>query len=43
MDCGGPALTRRNRIWGTAPASVGAMLAGGAAPPGSTAAAQTIK
>ena len=43
MDCCGhaPSLTRRNWIWGTMLTSVGAMLAGGAAPQGSTAAAET--
>ena len=41
MDCCGHELTRRNWLWGTAFATVGAMLAGGGAPTGSTAAAQT--
>jgi membrane dipeptidase len=43
MDCcghHGHALTRRQWLWGTALTSVGAMLAGGAAPAGSTAAAE---
>jgi len=43
MDCCGHAnaLTRRNWMWGTVLTSVGAMLGGGTAPGGSTAAAQT--
>jgi membrane dipeptidase len=41
MDCCGHALTRRNWMWGTMLASVGAMLSGGVGPRGSTAAAQT--
>jgi membrane dipeptidase len=41
MDCCGHALTLRNWSWGGMLMSVGAMLAGGAAPTGSTAAAQT--
>jgi membrane dipeptidase len=43
MDCCGhaDALTGRQWMWGTALTSVGAMLGGGAAPRGSTAAAQT--
>ncbi len=43
MDCCSHALTRRNWMWGTVLASVGGMLAGGAAPTGSTAAAQTAE
>src|ERR1700756_4337513 len=45
MDCCGygHALTGRQGIWSTAPSSVGAMLAGGAAPRGSTAAARTAE
>ncbi len=43
MDCCGHALTRRNWMWGTMAASVGAMLAGGVGPRGSTAAAQTAE
>jgi len=41
MDCCGHALTRRNWMWGTILTSVGAMLGGGVASRGSTAAAQT--
>ncbi len=47
MDCcgcshaHGHGLTRRRWMWGTALASVGALIGGGASPPGSTAAAQT--
>jgi membrane dipeptidase len=49
MDCCGHAqghahaLTRRQWLWTTVLTSVGAMLAGGLAPPGSTAAAQTAE
>src|SRR5205085_5989629 len=45
MDCCGhsDALTRRQWIWNTALTSVGAMLGGGLAPHGSTAAAQTAE
>jgi membrane dipeptidase len=45
MDCcgHGHALTRRQWIWTTVATSVGAMLAGGLAPRGSTAAAQTAE
>jgi membrane dipeptidase len=45
MDCcvHGHALTPRRRIWSTALASVGAMLAGDVGPSGSTAAAQTAE
>jgi membrane dipeptidase len=45
MDCCGHAhwLTRRRWIWNAALASVGAMLSGGTAPRGSTAAAQTAE
>src|SRR5690348_12569326 len=39
--CRGP--TRRSWMWGTVLASVGAMLGGGLAPSGSTAAAQTAE
>ena len=41
MDCCGYALTRRNWMWGSILASVGAMLGGGMGPRGSTAAAET--
>jgi len=41
MDCCGHALTRRNWMWGTVLTSVAGLLAGGAAAPGSTAAAET--
>src|SRR5438552_190105 len=41
--CHGHALTRRRWMWGTVLSSVGAMLAGGAGPRGSTAAAQTAE
>jgi membrane dipeptidase len=41
MDCCGQALTRRNWMWGSMLTSVGAMLGGGVAPRGSTAAAET--
>src|SRR5215831_16521442 len=43
MDCCSHALTRRNWMWGTMLSSVGAVLAGGVAPRGSTAAAQTAE
>jgi membrane dipeptidase len=45
MDCcgHGHALTRRQWIWSTVLTSVGAMLAGGVGPRGSTAAAQTAE
>jgi membrane dipeptidase len=45
MDCcgHGHTLTRRHWIWSTGLASVGAMLAGGVGPRGSTAAAQTAE
>jgi membrane dipeptidase len=45
MDCcgHGHALTRRQWMWSTVLGSVGAMLAGGVAPRGSTAAAQTAE
>jgi len=45
MDCcsHGHALTRRQWMWRTALTSVGAMLAGGVGPRGSTAAAQTAE
>ena len=43
MGCCGHALTRRNWMWGTMLTSVGAMLGGGVAPRGSTAAAQTAE
>ena len=42
LDCCGHALSR-NWIWGSALSSVGAMLAGGLAPQGSTAAAETAE
>ena len=41
--CHGHALTRRQWMWRTALSSVGAMLAGGVGPRGSTAAAQTAE
>jgi membrane dipeptidase len=41
--CHGHALTRRQWMWRTALSSVGAMLAGGMGPRGSTAAAQTAE
>lgn len=41
--CHGHALSRRQWMWSTMLASVGTMLAGGLAPPGSTAAAQTAE
>jgi membrane dipeptidase len=41
--CHGHALTRRQWMWRTALSSVGAMLAGGIGPRGSTAAAQTAE
>jgi membrane dipeptidase len=41
--CHGHALTRRQWMWRTALSSVGAMLAGGVGPHGSTAAAQTAE
>src|SRR3984957_1692203 len=41
--CHGHALTRRQWMWRTALSSVGAMLAGGEGPRGSTAAAQTAE
>jgi hypothetical protein len=43
MDCCGygHAITHRQWMWSTALTSVGAMLSGGVAPRGSTAAAQT--
>ena len=41
MDCCGHALTGANWSWGARLMSIGAMLGGGAAPIGSTAAAQT--
>src|SRR5438552_8716821 len=41
--CHGHALTRRRWMWGTVLSSVGAMLGGGVAPRGSTAAAQTAE
>jgi membrane dipeptidase len=41
--CHGQALTRRQWMWRTALSSVGAMLAGGVGPRGSTAAAQTAE
>src|ERR1700719_2959725 len=45
MDCCGygHALTRRQWMWSTVLSSVGAMLAGGVGPRGSTAAAQTAE
>jgi len=43
MDCCSHALTRRNWMWSTMLSSVGAVLAGGVAPRGSTAAAQTAE
>src|SRR5882757_11058905 len=43
MDCCGHALAARQWMWSTALASVGAMLAGGAGPRGSTAAARTAE
>jgi membrane dipeptidase len=43
MECCGHALTRRNWMWGSILTSVGAMLGGGVAPRGSTAAAQTVE
>jgi membrane dipeptidase len=45
MDCcgHGHALTRREWMWSTVLSSLGAMLAGGVAPRGSTAAAQTAE
>ena len=43
MECCGHALTRRNGMWGSILTSVGAMLGGGVAPRGSTAAAQTAE
>src|SRR5258705_13248564 len=41
--CHGHALTHRRWMWGTVLTSVGAMLAGGVGPRGSTAAAQTAE
>jgi membrane dipeptidase len=41
--CLGHAFTRRQWMWSTVLASVGAMLSGGVGPPGSTAAAQTAE
>jgi membrane dipeptidase len=41
--CWGHATTRRSWMWGTALASIGAMLGGGVGPLGSTAAAQTAE
>ena len=41
--CHGHGLTRRQWMWGTVLSSVGAMLAGGVGPRGSTAAAQTAE
>ena len=41
--CHGHALTRRQWMWSTVLSSVGAMLAGGVGPRGSTAAAQTAE
>jgi hypothetical protein len=41
--CHGHAFTRRQWMWGTVLSSVGAMLAGGVGPRGSTAAAQTAE
>ena len=41
--CHGHAFTRRQWMWGTVVSSVGAMLAGGVGPRGSTAAAQTAE
>ena len=43
MDCCSHAPTRRNWLWGTMLTSVAALLAGGAAPTGSTAAAETAE
>ena len=45
MDCCGDThgLTRRHWLWSTTLASIGALLAGGVAPGGSTAAAQTAE